>query len=232
MAILLNLIIAVQVLLAIWWTGPLLYHDGDFSTVYVFFISTIINGVFFLVAGWAMWKHPTLRRRAAIVMLMPLATYVLPWVIKGIFGGPMIGERGRNALILIGASVAAACLFFPKRVFSFLPRGLVQSRFVNWLMILGMVAAWLFPIAVIAWLVADDSGGSSSGTAVAYAIVLLAFYIIVVGLGALVMMLWGWIGLRGNPENPSRGLHITQLVMGMPSLVFGIATLAWLAGQQ
>ena len=232
MRILLNIIIGLQVLLGIWWTVPLLFHEGDFSTLYVFFVSAIANIVFFLIAAFAMWKYPDLRRRAGVVMALPLVMYFLPYIIKGVFGGPMTGERGRGALILIGALIVAACIFFPKRVFSILPGKFVQNRFVNWLLILGMLGAWLFPIAIIIWLGMDNSGGSSSGTAVAYAIVYFAIYIVIVGAAALGMMLWGWVGLRGNAENPSRKLHIAQLVMGSPSVVLGVLTLGWLIGQQ
>ena len=232
MRLVLNIIIGLQLLLGVWWTVPLLYHDGDFSTLYVFFIAAIANGVFLLVAAWAVWKHPDLRRRAAVVMALPFALYFLPWIVKGVFGGPLTGDRGKTALILLGAAVLVACLFFPKRVFRLLPSSFVQSRFLNWLLIIGMLSAWLFPIVVIIWLGSSDSGGSSSGTAVAYAVFYFALYIVVVGGAALAMMLWAWIGLRSGAENPSRKLHIAQLVMGSPSLIIGVLTLGWLASQQ
>ena len=231
MRILLNLIIGLQVILGIWWIGPLLRHDGDFSTLYVLAISVVANGLFVLVAAWAMWKHEELRRRAAIVMILPVALYLFPFAIKAVFGGPLIGARRNLALGLFGGAILVFCLAFPKKVFELLPGMLVQSRFLNWLLILGLAAAWLFPIAVVIWLGTSGSVGSSSGNAVAYAVILLSQYIIIVGAAALVLMLWAWIGLRGTNNSPIRKLYIAQLVMGFPSLVFGVMALSWLAGQ-
>lgn len=232
MTTLLNIVIGIQVLLGLWWTVPLLFHDGTFSTLYVFFLSAIANGAFLLVAAWAMWKHPQLRRRAAIVMALPFALYLLPFLLKFIAGGPFTGERGLSAVAVLAVALLGSCIFFPQRVFRLLPRGLVRSRFLNWLIIIGMVAAWLVPIALIIWIAAGDSGGSSSGTAVAYAIYYFALYTVAVGAGALLIMAWGWIGVRGDRDNPSRNLHIAQLVMGSPSLVIGLLTMSWLASQQ
>lgn len=231
MRILLNLIIAVQTLLGTWWIIPLLRHEGDFSTLYLLVISVAANGVFFLVAAWAMWKHQELRRRAAVVMILPVALYLFPFVVKAVFGGPLTGARLNLALGLVGGAILFVCLAFPKKVFELLPGMLVRSRFLNWLLIVVMAAAWIFPIAVVIHLATSESGGSSSGTAVAYAVILLAQYIIMVGAAALALMLWAWVGLRGTNNRPSRKLHIAQLVMGFPSLVLGIMTLSWLAGQ-
>jgi hypothetical protein len=229
---LLNIVIALQVLLGLWWTVPLLFSDGDFSTLAVLFVSAAANAVFLLIAAWAMWKHPALRRRAGIVIGLPFGFYLLPSIIKAAAGGPLTDEQVLVALLLLAGVAIAACLVFPKRVSGFIPRGLVQSRALNWLFIVAMAGAWLFPLAIIALLATDDSGGSSSSTAVAYVIIYLAMYIVAVGGGALLMMTWGWIGLRSSPDNPSRGLHIAQVVMGSPSLLLGIATLGWLASQQ
>ena len=231
MRILLNLIIGLQALLGIWWIGPLLRHDGDFSTLYVLAISVVANGLFFLVAAWAMWKHKELRRRAAILMILPVALYLFPFAVKAVFGGPLLGARRNLALVLFGGAILAFCLAFPKKVFDLLPGTLVQSRFLNWLLILSLAAAWLFPIAVGIQLVTSGSAGSMSGNAAAYAVILLSRYIITVGAGALALMLWAWIGLRGDNNSPSRKLHIAQLVMGFPRLVFGVITISWLAGQ-
>ncbi len=232
MRILLNVVIALQLALGMWWTVPLLKHDGDFSTLYVFVISAMAHGVFLLVAAWALWKHPDQRRRAAVVIALPFAIYCLPFLLKALFGGPLVGSRGRLALGLGAGAVALFGLLFPKKAFRLLPGGLVRSRAVNWLLILGLAAAWIFPIAVVAWLASSDTGSSSSGTAVAYAVILLSLYIVVVAAAALAMMLWAWIGLFGNRDNPSRTLHIAQLAMGSPSLVLGAITLSWLAAQQ
>jgi hypothetical protein len=231
MRILLNLIIGLQTLLGIWWIVPLLRHDGDFSTLYVLVISVAANGLFFLVAAWAVWKHAELRRRAAIVMILPVVLYISPFAIKVVFGGPLTGPRLNVALGLFGGAILVFCLVFPKTAHEMVPGALVQSRFLNWLLILGLASAWLFPIAVTIWLATGDSVGSSSGTALAYAVILLTQYIIIVGAAALVLMLWAWIGLRGGNDRPSRKLHITQLVMGFPSLVLGVVALSWLVGQ-
>lgn len=229
--VLLNLIIGLQALLGIWWIGPLLRHDGDFSTLYVLAISVVANGLFFLVAAWAMWKHKELRRRAAVVMILPVALYLFPFAIKAVFGGPLLGARRNLALVLLGGAILAFCLAFPKKVFELLPGTLVQSRFLNWLLILGLAAAWLLPIAVAIQFTSSGSVSNMSGNAAAYAVILLSWYIIIVGAAALVLMLWAWIGLRGDNNSPSRNLHIAQLVMGFPSLVVGVITISWLAGQ-
>jgi hypothetical protein len=117
---------------------PLLRHDGDFSTLYILAISVVANGLFFLVAAWAMWKHRELRRRAAIVMILPVALYLAPYAIKAAFGGPLTGTRRNLALGLLGGVILASCLAFPKKVLTLLPGRLVQSRLLNWLLILGL----------------------------------------------------------------------------------------------
>ena len=229
---LLTVIIAIQVLLGLWWTLPLLFHDGDFSTLAVLFTSAAANLVFLFIAAWAMWRRPALRSRAAIVIALPFVTYFLPWLLKALMGGPLTGERSLGILLSLAAVAVAVCLFFPRRISSLLPRGLVQSRALNWLLIVVMAGAWLFPLGIVGMLASDDSGGSSSGTAVAYAIVYLAMYIVAVGGGALLMLIWGWLGLKSSADNPSRGLHIAQVAMGSPSVLLGVAVLGWLAGQQ
>lgn len=231
MATFLNIIIFVQSMIGLVWVVPLLFHDGDFSSLYLLFLSVIVNAAFFLIACWVMWKYPLLRRRAGVVMGLPIILYFLPFAAKAVAGGPFTGERGVTTLIVIAVCVIGFILFFPRRAFGLLPRGLVQSRFLNWLIILIMIAAWLFPVATTAWLALSNSNSSSS-TAVAYVIYYLAIYIVMVGAGALAVMLWGWIGVRGDADNPSRRLHIAQLVMGSPSLVFGVLTLVWLASQR
>lgn len=226
----LNIILGLQVLLGAWWTLPLLMHDGNFSTLYILFVALLANAAFFLVAGWAMWKHPPLRRRAGVVLALPFLLYVLPWLIKAVAGGPLTGSRGLGAILLILAGVLCFCVFFPRSAFRLLPRGLVQSRFLNWLIIIALTVAWILPIAGIAYL-GSGSGGSSSANALGYAIYYFAFYTVLVGAGALIVMTWGWIGFRGDVDNPSRRLHIAQLVMASPSLAIGLLTMSWLAGQ-
>jgi hypothetical protein len=228
----LNIIIGLQLLLGAWWTLPLLKHDGDFSTLYILFIALLANAVFFLVAGWSMWRHPPLRRRAGVVLGLPVLLYGLPWLIKAVAGGPLTASKGLGAILVILAGLLGFCLFFPQRVYRLLPCSLIQSKFLNWLIIIAMIVAWVLPVAGIVWLGSGNSGSSSSGNAVAYAIYYFALYMVLVGAGALVVMTWGWIGLRGDVDNPSRRLHIAQLVIGLPSLVVGLLTMSWLASQQ
>ena len=231
MRIFLNLIIGLQTLLGIWWTGPLLRHDTDFSTLYVLAIYVAANGIFLLVAAWAMWKHKELRRRAMIVMILPVAVYFFPFAAKAVFGGPLIGSRRDLAIGLFGGTILLICIAFRKKVFELLPDNLVQSRLLNWLLIVGLAVAWFFPVAVVIWLVTNGSADSSSANAFAYAIILLAQYIIIVGAAALALMLWAWIGLAGGNNRQIRRLHIAQLVMGFPSLIVGVMAFSWLAGQ-
>jgi hypothetical protein len=231
MRILLNVIIGLQALLGLWWIGPLLRHDGDFSTLYLLAISVVANALFLVVAAWAMWKHQQLRRRAAIVMILPVVLYLFPFVIKAVFGGPLTGTRGTLALGLLGGVALAFCLLFPKKVVELLPGKLVQNRFLNWLLIVGLAAAWILPIAVVIWLLASGSFNNASGNAIGYAVIRLSQYVIIVGASGLGLMLWAWIGLWGNDDRRSRKLHIAQLVMGFPSLALGAMALSWLAGQ-
>ena len=231
MRILLNLIIGLQTLLGIWWIGPLLRHDGDFSTLYLLAISVVANGIFLLVAAWAMWKHKELRRRAMVVMILPVALYFFPFAVKAVFGGPLIGSRRNLAIGLLCGAIVVTCLAFRKKVAELLPDNLVQSRLLNWLLIVGLALAWFFPVAVVIWLVTNGYAGSSSANAFAYAIILLAQYIIIVGAAALALMLWAWIGLAEANNRRIRRLHIAQLVMALPSLLVGIMAFSWLAGQ-
>ena len=99
-------------------------------------------------------------------------------------------------------------------------------------MLLGPIAGWLFLVFVIVYVATGDpSSGASSGTAVGYAIVIAALYLVGLGLGSFGVSTWAWVSLRGGFDDNTRGLNIAQLVVATPGVIFGGLVAAWLAGQ-
>jgi hypothetical protein len=163
--------------------------------------------------------------------MLPVLFLFLPGVIKWFAGGPLTSGAMVQAAI---ALLVAALLFsvaFPKRVIRVLPAWLFRSRAFNWLLLLGMAIAWLLLIAGVVWVASTDSGNSISGMALAYVIVYVAMYVVAVGAGSVLVMVYGWIGLRSGVARDCRRLNIAQIVMGVPSFAIGAVTLAWLANQ-
>ena len=231
MRTILKVIVGIQILLGIGWTLPLLRGNGDFSTLYLFFLLAIVNAAFLLVACRAMWKHPNERRIAGVVMMLPALFLFLPGVIKWFAGGPLTSEALVRAAVVLLVAALLFSVAFPKQVIRILPEWLFRSRIFNWLLLLGMAIAWLLPIAGVAWLASSDSGNSRSGMAVAYVIIYVAMYVVAVGAVSVLVMVHGWIGLRSGVARDCRRLNIAQIVMGLPSFAIGAATLAWLANQ-
>ena len=60
---------------------------------------------------------------------------------------------------------------------------------------------------------------------VAVLFLMAATYFIGVGIFSLLTSMHAWLGLRGGVENASRGLHITQLVLGIPGILLGVAVI-------
>ena len=83
----LTVILLLQVVLGTIWTLPQLTGaSNDWMVVYLFLFVYPLCAVFFLVGAWAMWRHPQTRRKAAWVMLLPIAFLFLPAWIKTIAG--------------------------------------------------------------------------------------------------------------------------------------------------
>ena len=176
------------------------------------------------------WNHPDLRKAAGWTMAIPVIAWFLPTIIRGMTGGPLNTSQLMSLLIGSAVILTIAAWVFPQKAARFLPGRLVGSRFFNWLILLAMIGAWAFLAFVIAY-VASEGGGSSSGTAVAYAVILAALYLVGIGLGSFGAATWAWVSLRGGFEATVRKLNVAQLVVAAPGVLIALFVAAWLVEQ-
>lgn len=236
MSTFLSIVIGIQFLLGLIWTSVLAsVADAGFGALYLFFVIYPIHAVLFLIGAIVYWRRPPLRKKALVIMVLPFVFLFLPGILKLVFGGPLTGERGLRAFVVVAGGLLAYAVVFPKKVMTILPERLFQSRAFNWLVIVSMALGWLLPVAGYLFLASQgggsSGGGSSSGMGAAYVIVGAAMYIVAIGAGSLMTIVIGWLGIRGGLPDPPRKLHIAQIVMGAPGLVAGIVTLSWLSSQ-
>ncbi len=236
LARLLSIVLVVQVLLGSLWTLTIasVPGRGDFGMLPLFLLTYLVLFLGLLIGIWAFWRRPPLRRRAAWVIAMPFVFWFLPSIVKTLAGGHLSGDELATIVVSLAAACLLACLVVPARAAGLLPQRLFRSPVFNWLLIVGLVAGWLFPVLVIAWLGSSQDGSSQgdTGYALAYGVILGALYLVGLGGGSLLTAAWGWMGLRGNVAQACRKLHVTQLVLAVPGLFLGGATLVWLVGQR
>jgi hypothetical protein len=136
-------------------------------------------------------------------------------------------------LILLVVAIAV-CWVLPQKVAAVIPNFLLGSRLFNWLILLAMIAGWLFMVFVVMYIANDDKSSTaitSGGMALGYAIVFATIYLIDLGLGCFGASTWAWVSLRGGIETTTRRLNIAQLVVASPGILIGVVSTVWLAGQ-
>jgi len=207
------------------------------ASLYLFVLIYPFHLMFVLVALWAIWKHPDLRRKAALVIVLPVVFLFLPYLITSLFGGPL--HAGQFAGIAVGTAIIGVVLglAMPQKAVTVLPNGLFRSRGFNIVIIALIALAWLFPVVAIIWLSQEGAtnptggGQGSPGMGVAVMFVLVGMYFVGVGAASVVTALFGWLGLRGGVDGAQRGLHTAQLVLSAPGVLLGSGTLLWLLTQ-
>ena len=229
----LSIILAAELVLGILWTliAAAARGAGGLAAVFWFFVTYALFAVFFVVAAWAAWKYPEERRRAALIMALPVVFWFLPHVVRSLSGGVLTASQLYGLAAIVLAAAAGACWLFPRKAASVLPGFLVRSRLFNWLVLLVLIGAWIFLVAVIVFVANDKTSSSSGGMGLAYGIVLGAIYLIGLGFASFGALTWAWISLRGGVETPTRGLNIAQVVVALPGTLTGAVVTAWLAGQ-
>lgn len=231
----LKIILVAELLLGGVWTlfASMATGAGGLGVVGLFLIVYPLFGAFFLTAAWAWWKHPAERKRALWIMVLPVAFWFLPTIIRGLAGGVL---KDQQILVLLGLLVIAffaICFIAPRKAATVVPDFLLKSGLFNGLVFVAVILGWLFPVVFIA-LVANDKGGGyqgDTGYGLGLAIVLAALYLVGLGVGSFVAMAWAWLGLRGGVEGTPRKWHIAQIVVSLPAVLLGLVVFMWLAGQ-
>ena len=232
----LKIIVGIQVVLGTIWTLSLMTVERtSWANVYLFFYTYPFHFIFFLVGAWAFFRHRNLRRLAAWVMALPIGLLFLPGLIRGIAGGPVGADSAARLMFVLGILALIFAAVRPKQVTKWVPDFFYQSRGWNGFVVLLQLIGWATPFLLVAAVASDgssSSSGSSPGMGVAVLFLMAATYFIGVGIFSLLTSMHAWLGLRGGVENASRGLHITQLVLGIPGILLGVAVIGWVVDQQ
>jgi len=231
----LKIIFIAELVLGGLWTlyGSMATGAGGLGVVYLLLIIFPLFAIFFLVAAWAYWKHPTERRRAGWIMALPVVFWFLPMMIRVLAGGVLNEHQFIAFLGIVVIAFFGTCFIAPRSVVAVVPDFLLRSRLFNALIFIAVLLGWLFLVGIIIY-VANEKGGSyrgDTGYGLGLAIVIAAFYLVGLGLGSFVATAWAWLGLRGGVENTPRKWHIAQIVIALPGIVIGGIVLSWLAGQ-
>ena len=232
----LKIIFGIQVVLGLIWTLSLMTVERtSWANVYLFFYTYPFHFIFFLVGVFAFFRHRDLRRLAGWVMLLPIVLLFVPGMIRGIAGGPVGPDSAVRLVFVLCVLGLVYAIVRPKQVTRWIPDFFYQSRGWNVFVLLLQLIGWAAPFVLVAAIASDGAGrssGSSPGMGVAVLFVMAATYFVGVGILSLITSIHAWLGLRGGVENASRGLHITQLVLGIPGILLGIAVIGWVAEQQ
>ncbi len=230
----LKITLGIEIALGLMWTviAAMAHGPGGLGAVAFFFVIYAVFAAFFVFAAWAYWKRPEERKRAGWIMLLPVVFWFVPLIIRSMAGGFLSSQQLSIMLLALSVIALAACWVVPRKAAALVPDFLIRSKLFNWLVILAVIAGWLFFVGVIIYVVNEDvSGSSTSGTALAYALIIAATYLIFQGVGGFVVSTWAWLCLRGGFEKTTRGLNIAQLVVAAPGVLIAVTVAVWLAEQ-
>lgn len=230
-----SMALAVQIALSLLWILPASMADssaglGLFALLFYYVIASALPALFAL---WLLWRHPPERRKAAVILLLPLLSVFVPTLLQGFIGGPV--ESGHLIALLITLAIAAAiaAIAVPRKLAAMLPPLLFRSRALNGLIAVGLVLAWIVIVAGVLWGLSDAMGNGyrrDTGTGIAYALILVMMYVLAVAAASLLVAVWASLGLRSGLQSVCRRLFFTQLFVAAPGVVAGIAVaLFWLA---
>lgn len=236
MTLVLRIVLGTGIALGILWTiaAAMAHGPGGLAVVGLFFIVYALFSVMFLFAAWVYWQHPAERSLAGWIMALPFVFWFSPMVIRSLSGGVTTQQQLVNVALLLLAVALAACWFFPRKAAAFIPDILVSSKVFNSLILIGLIGGWLFMVFVVLYLANAPLSGpadTDSGMALAYALILAALYVTVLGVASFGASTWAWLSLRGGFECTTRKLNIAQLVVAAPGILLGVVVAAWMAGQ-
>ncbi|MEE4161120.1 MAG: hypothetical protein V2I25_01350 [Woeseiaceae bacterium] len=237
----LNITLAAEVLVALLWTVAMWTETGSSGIAVLgwFAVVVVVYGVCFLIGSVIAWRCPPLRRRAGIVMVVPLVGLFTPYALRTLTGGAIelhIVWRVAVTLLLAGFCIA---LLRPRATAKRLPRLLFRSRGLNLAVVGVLVVAWFSLVLAGVWLLTDPgqdalrhADRTSNGMATAFAVLAASAYLLMIGAGSVVSGAWGWLGLMGGVEGARRRIHLVQLVGALPGIMVAAATWAWLIAQR
>ena len=227
----LKIVFGMSCALGLLWTlsAAMAQGAGGLAVVFLFLVIYPLFGVFFLFAAWMFWKRPEQRKLAGWTMAIPVIAWFLPYIIRGMSGGAI--STGQLMSLVLSSIVVAtlAAWVFPRQAARFVPDRLARSRLFNWLILLAMIGAWAFLVAVVIYVSTGE--GSSGGSAVAYAIILAALYLVGIGVGSFGAATWAWVSLRGGFEATARKLNVAQMIVAAPGIAIAVLVASWLVEQ-
>lgn len=238
---LVNVALVIEVLVAIWWTTNMVPETGSSGIEVLgwFAVVVVVYAVTFLIGAIVAWRRPALRRRAALVMAMPVIGGFAPFVLRLFAGGPFPLAAMRTGVIFTLVAVFALGLAFPRHTVRWMPHALFRSRGWNVFLLGSLGLAWSVLLVSVLWLVSQGGQDAlkaanrtgSPGMATAWVILLVSSHLLLLGLGSALTGAWGWLGLRGGVEGAQRSIHLTQLVGAAPGVLIAAAVWVWLSGQ-
>ena len=142
----LRIVLGIEVALGAIWAlvSAMAQGAGGLGAVYVFLVVYPLFGLFVLFAAWTFWKHGEHRRLASWIMVLPVIFWFLPLALRSLAGGAVSGEQVGSVVIGTMATALLAAWIAPRKAATLIPAYLVRSRAFNWLLLIALVAAWLF----------------------------------------------------------------------------------------
>lgn len=227
----LKIMIGVQLFMGAWFMlRYLVAGREDWNVLAILFYTYAVHAVFFVVAALTAWVSREHRKKAWIVMGLPIAFFVAPVTLRAL-RGPDPFTYGEIGAVLLAIAVAGTvyAIMRPGRPGPLLPASFRHSRFVNWSVLIAVVLSWLVPIAFVALIVLDGStggrGGANSGLGVYYLLLAGGIAGSIIGIASLIAMTWSLICLRSSTAGDRRGLNVAQAVVASPGLLLGAGTL-------
>jgi len=226
----LKIALFLQIASGAFWTLSLAMIEGrgGLEVLALLVLVYSIQAICFLIGLWAYWRHSEERRKATWLLVLPFVFWFLPGIVRSV-GGGRLTESGFVALLLITVAVILlALVVVPRKVAGLVPSFLFRSRVFNSLVLMGPLLGWLFIIGLAGWLfgvrgeeMSRSTPSDSTGYGLASAIVLIAIYLVGLGIASLISGAWSWLSLRSGIEGACRKLNIAQMVVTVPGLIIG-----------
>ena len=238
---LLSFTLAIEVVIALFWTIAWSTERGSSGIAVLGWFTSMVVAytIAFLIGAMVAWRRPSLRKRAAVVMVLPFIGGLAPVVLRTIAGGPLEPEMLRTGAVLVLAGLAVLAVLFPARAIRWLPTRLFSSRGWNLFLLAGIGIGWSVLIVLIAWLQTQDGHTAlravtrtGTGAGAAQLVVLASLFVLAMGACSVLTGAWGWLGLKSATTDTGRRIHRLQVMTAIPGILVALATWLWLAGQR
>jgi hypothetical protein len=237
----LNFTLATVALVTLFWTIAIWTETGSSGIAVLgwFAVVVVVYAAGLLIGAIVAWRRPPLRRRATLLMAMPLIGGIAPYLLRALSGGPVeIGFVSRVVSMAL-ALASMIALVRPRATASRLPGRLFRSRWLNLAIVYALVIAWSVLMLAAVWVMTEAgqnavqrANRTSNDMASAYIILAASAYLLLIGAGSVIAAAWGWLGLMGGVEGARRRIHIAQLAGALPGILIAAATWAWLLTQR